>query len=426
MPSVCRIGTHLFEFVETIHALKGTLAGRGLRRALRRWYTEKKPGDLAYQLLKYRQRGGWTHRDVLRVAKPPSKELAQDYSRLFDLVIGKPMSAADLDDEKANRLVIGYEAAQGAMTINKPREVANLVRDYNLTREMVPVEALAHKEVWGALLRNLGKLTSVGVLKSLSNEVVDVAARFLDVEAIRKARLHPAVILNAYKIYAQGHGQRGRLSWQPAQEVMSALDQAFSLGFDALEPTGKRFYLGIDVSGSMSMGNCAGLEALTPADGAAAMAMAIARVEPRHAILGFASAQGQLHYGNWRDRGNTAMRDLGITARDSMPGVLAKILSQTMGATDCALPMLDAMERGLEVDCFIILTDNETWYGDIHPFQALQQYRRESGIDARLVVVGMIGTPFTIANPSDTGMLDVVGMDAAAPGIIQKFAAREL
>ena len=84
--------------------------------------------------------------------------------------------------------------------------------------------------------------------------------------------------------------------------------------------------------------------------------------------------------------------------------------------------MLDALERKLPVDCFVVLTDNETWCGAVHPAEALARYRRETGIAAKLVVVGMISNGFSIADPGDAGMLDVVGFDTAAPGVIADFA----
>jgi hypothetical protein len=87
-----------------------------------------------------------------------------------------------------------------------------------------------------------------------------------------------------------------------------------------------------------------------------------------------------------------------------------------MGPTDCALPMLYAAQRKLEVDVFVVYTDSETWFGEVHPFQALAQYRQKTGILAKLVAVGMVPNGFTIADPSDAGMLDVVGFDTAAPG----------
>ena len=92
------------------------------------------------------------------------------------------------------------------------------------------------------------------------------------------------------------------------------------------------------------------------------------------------------------------------------------------GGTDCALPMLYAQATEREVDTFVIYTDSETWAGDVHPAQALRDYRRASGIDARLVVVGMVSNGFSIADPTDPGMLDVVGFDTATPQLISDFA----
>jgi len=84
------------------------------------------------------------------------------------------------------------------------------------------------------------------------------------------------------------------------------------------------------------------------------------------------------------------------------------------------MPQLDAIKR--KVDAFVIYTDSETWAGGVHPAQALRDYRRASGIDARLVVVGMVANDFSIADPSDPGMLDVVGFDTATPQLISDFA----
>jgi 60 kDa SS-A/Ro ribonucleoprotein len=92
------------------------------------------------------------------------------------------------------------------------------------------------------------------------------------------------------------------------------------------------------------------------------------------------------------------------------------------GGTDCALPMLWALERGIPADAFVVYTDSETWAGTIHPAQALKAYRDQMGIAAKLIVVGMVSNGFTIADPNDAGMLDVVGFDTATPAVMSDFA----
>jgi len=98
------------------------------------------------------------------------------------------------------------------------------------------------------------------------------------------------------------------------------------------------------------------------------------------------------------------------------------VSSLPFGGTDCALPMLYALERRLPVDAFVVYTDNETWAGMIHPVQALRQYRERTGIAAKLVVVGLVSNGFSIADPNDAGMLDVVGFDTYSGS--QSSAAR--
>jgi 60 kDa SS-A/Ro ribonucleoprotein len=93
-----------------------------------------------------------------------------------------------------------------------------------------------------------------------------------------------------------------------------------------------------------------------------------------------------------------------------------------MGGTDCALPMIWAHDQRIDVDAFVVYTDNETWAGSVHPAQALRAYREARGIPAKLIVVGMTSTGFTIADPRDPGMLDVVGFDTATPQLIAEFA----
>ena len=112
---------------------------------------------------------------------------------------------------------------------------------------------------------------------------------------------------------------------------------------------------------------------------------------------------------------------LDIIPKMRLDTVLDRVDNLPFGGTDCALPMLYALKKGLKFDAFVIYTDSETWAGKIHPTKALQKYRNETGIPAKLIVVGMSGDPFTIADENDSGMMDVCGFDTSAPGVISDF-----
>jgi hypothetical protein len=80
-----------------------------------------------------------------------------------------------------------------------------------------------------------------------------------------------------------------------------------------------------------------------------------------------------------------------------------------------------------QIDVFVVYTDNETWFGKIHPTEALKRYRQEMNQpNAKLIVVGMQSNSFTIADPNDKGMLDVVGFDSAAPQVMSLFAEGQI
>ena len=119
---------------------------------------------------------------------------------------------------------------------------------------------------------------------------------------------------------------------------------------------------------------------------------------------------------------DTSTTVLSISPRQRLDDVVKTIEALPMAGTDCSLPMIWAKQHGIDVDTFCVYTDNETWAGSVHPAQALRAYRDARGIPAKLVVVGMTSNGFSIADPNDAGMLDVVGFDTSAPPVIADFA----
>jgi 60 kDa SS-A/Ro ribonucleoprotein len=425
LPAVCRTGTHLFLFAEAVTGFRGW--GRGLRRAVASWYTVQPIERLALQATKYQARAGWSHRDLLRLAHPVTDELAR--RALFDWIVNPDEIRAQDAARSAFPAVDAALRLRGASVA----EAVRLVREHRLVREVVPTELLGEAEMWEALLadmplhallRSLAKLTETDLVRPRSGAARFVADRLGDRASLRAARVHPLAVLLAAATYRRGQGLRGRLAWTPVMEVMEALDDAFHLAFDGVEPTGRRVLVALDVSGSMSTGAVAGVP-LTPREAAAAMALVTVRTEARHQVVAFAAGGNG---GGWLTRLRGAPAGVsGILPFEVRPGErLARVVERTaklpFGGTDCALPMLYALDRGLAADVFVVLTDSETWAGAVHPAEALERYRRETGIAAKLVVVGMVSNGFSIADPNDAGMLDVVGFDAAAPALIADFA----
>lgn len=415
LPRVARTGTHLFTFIGYVNQFRGW--GPALHRAITNWYANPAVSQVEYQTVKYQQREGWTHRDVLRKIKPRATGTRNQLFRYLT-----DHADADLSELP---LVRAYKAAQAATT---PKAWISIIEDNpSISWEMLPDAARTHPEVWAALvkgglpqtalLRQLPTLTRLGLLDPMSELTPLVTSQLTDAERLRKGRVHPINILVAMKTYEQGRNIRGGHTWTPSTPIIDALDAAFYNAYGAIEPANKRTMLALDVSGSMSAS--AGGLPVSCCEVTAALALTVANTEPANLIVGFtASSAGRR---TWR--GGTELSTLNISPRQRLTDATRETQKHNFGGTDCALPMVYATQNNLAIDTFVVLTDNETWAGDIHPFQALQDYRKHSGIEAKLVVVALTPVEFSIADPNDAGMLDVSGFDSNVPTLITDFSA---
>ena len=164
---------------------------------------------------------------------------------------------------------------------------------------------------------------------------------------------------------------------------------------------------------------------LTPRDASAALALVTAATEPQYEVVGFFAGKRRLEARarvglGWATDGLTPLRDLAAAAAGRRRARRCRTCRSAAPTARCRCCTRRRSER--EIDTFVIYTDSETWAGDIHPAQALRDYRQATGIEARLVVVGMVSNGFSIADPDDAGMLDVVGFDTATPQLISDFA----
>ena len=434
---VCRIGTHLFHFAEYVNAMRGW--GRGLRNAVGHWYTDRGVDDLALQAVKYQQRDGWSHGDLLRLAHPKAPSVQHD--AVFRWMLNGAGSSGEREikrkvrgeDRVAKYGAVGalpklVEAFEQAKRATIAGEIVKLIGEFDLPREAIPTQWLNEAVVWEALLermpmtamiRNLGKMTSLGLLAPFSEAKKLIVRKLRDETALKRARIHPLAVLVAQKIYAQGHGDKGALKWSPVTAIVDALDEAFYATFQNVEPSNKAALLALDVSGSMAQSMIAG-SCISAREASAAMALITAATEPECEIIAF-SAPGAGRYGGMHGGGEPGITRVNISPRMRLAEVIKVIEAIPMGGTDCAMPMVWATRNKLNVSAFITYTDSETWAGNIHPAQALRQYRDAFVSDAKTVVVGMTSNGFTLADPNDRGMLDVVGFDTSVPAVIANF-----
>lgn len=406
---IVRTATHVYQLAEFMKSMGGW--NRAKRRAIAKWFESKSTEQLAYQAVKYRQRNGWTLRDLMRTAHP--KGIDQNVG---NFILGKEAAYQ-------SGVIEGFQAMQMETSL---RGVINILDTFpSLPWETIPTQFLKDVEVWKklfangqlkgqALVRQITRLSRIGAFNDMVF-AAEVAKVLTDEDMIRQTRLHPIQYLLASITHREGQLDRQgygwysssrQKNWDTSATIADALDEGFHKAFKTVVPANKRTLIGLDVSGSMGQ-NALGID-LTCAQVGAAMAMVTARTEPYCMVRGFAND----------------FRDLGITPKMDFGTILHKTSNQNFGGTDCAQPMLWAAKNNLEVDTFIIVTDNETWIGRTHPHTALKNYRQKTGIPAKLIVAGVSATDFTIADPKDiSGQLDVAGFDSNTPAVMADFSA---
>lgn len=410
LPKVARIGTHLFQFISAIEAIKpkGTW-NAATKRGVAAWYTKRHTDRLAVQMLKYQSRDGWAHRDVLRLAHvKPQNELQSAMFRYAvkgadGLEKGTPVPQLLVDFETLKR---DPSKTNALRIISEQKDMSWEMIPTELHRDVDVMSALVDTMGMTALIRKLGQLTNIGVIAPLSKGAKTVIGKLADKEAIKAGRVHPITILNAFNQYKKGHGDKGSLTWTANQQILDALNDAFYDSFQYIESTGQNYLLGIDCSGSMWSSACQGASNISAAEAAAVMALSVAKRESNYWMGGF----------------NGVMSELKITPNMRLDQVLDVMKKFSWGTTDCSLPMEHALSHNMSnVNKFVVYTDNETYAGRRQPVQALAAYRQRFVKDAKLIVCGTSVTNFTIADPKDPGMLDIVGFDSAAPQLIQTF-----
>jgi len=442
---VCRTLSSLYSFAGAVSDLRGW--GRGLRRAFARWLTKTPVEKLAYQSWKYKNRDGWTAQDIMRKVHPVTDDMQR--AEIFTYM-AKPRKTGDwnplLTRSATADMNTSFYKKNGGVRKSFPAlaqiaaaeellhmegsssdtiaHAVNLITDHRLTHEAVPTNLRKSPLVWEALLndmpvtgmvRNLGAMTANGLLGPMTESQTKVVNALRNGEKIEKSKAHPMQFLIAARQYSMGRGMKGNLTWTPNQKVLDALDSAFYASFGNVPVTGGNVLVAVDVSGSMSgswCGNVMGIDGWFPIMAAGAMALVTLSVEPNSHLIGF----------------DSRVHEFRLSGKTRIDQVVKALASINGGATDTALPVQYARNKGLKVDAIVSYTDNETWagrggyYGNRtgHVTEEVQKYTDKYG-PFKFLNCGMTATGTSDVDHKNPNMFELVGMDANTPRIISEF-----
>jgi 60 kDa SS-A/Ro ribonucleoprotein len=411
LPKVCRTASTLFQFIAYLKGRRGW--SRGLRSAVARWYNSRSVDQIGYQMLKYQNRNGFTHKDALRLSHPEPVDDAHG-------VLYRYATHGDVRNSEAG---FPYPSLLVAKTLTAENmdvdTVAKTIRACNLPREAVPTQFLTDAKVWeallygedgkgmplGALVRNLGNLSKCGLLVPNSDAARYVAGEITNETRLRSARIHPIALLIALKVYGSGHGLRGSGTWAPVGKVLDALSVGFDMAVPNVEPTGKSLVIGLDCSGSMTS-EVLGVPGLSALLAGAAMALVNARCEPNARTVLF----------------DTEPQEIKIASDATLERFLHQIASHPLGGgTDLDVPAKWAASMQVNADAVVLYTDNETWAGSRHVDFGLEALRLQSGRQTKMICASATATGTSVGNSKDPNTLQICGFDASVPQVIADF-----
>jgi len=414
---VIRTGTDLFTFCENLEASWGSSA----QRMVSDWYNKKQDKALVYQLIKYRNRNGWRHEDVFSLSHPkPQNDFRE---QLYRWVVGKGPLPFIFGDATSFEAMAQLEAFNTAQKTTREEELIHAIGTGRLTWEMIPTEMMTPK-VWEvlipdmgltAMIRSLVKLTTNGVLTPTSKSTSLVLEKLANKEALKNARIHPVALLLALGQYRQGYNDR-RASWTPITSICNALEAAFYNAFAYLPTSGKKIWVCLDVSGSMTY-PCYG--SLNCREVSVAIALAIKASEPQAEIYTFSDSTKATQPLTWEECRIPKLTALELPDNPTLGQAVEATSRLRFGGTNCAIPMLHALERKEKVDAFLIVTDMEHWAGNITPMEALAAYT-DFHPQTIAVAAALTATTYSIFG-GEYNTLNVVGTDPQIPALITNF-----
>ena len=447
--------------------------GRAFKTTLNRSLLKKTPAQLAYQVTKYQKRGDWGFNDIIKCThlrtgtgenrKRNTKYLPSDYqappikpATAMDLVLRYSMYgmeemtklafAFNLNDDPICEYLCAVNCAKG-MTESDTDGLIHLIHKHRLVREHLPTWSMkscavqkalllgqeqfhdgslflgdpSHRAVkvvmpMTALLRNLSSLTSIGLFED--KEILSLVVKQLtDKDAVQKSRIHPVNVIIAWFVYRKGKGFKGKMTWTPQKEIVDALEQMAFLAFTNAPPTTKRYGVFIDGSGSMTEETT--FQGLSNADIAALLSLVIARSGQGHLFYVFSAKSTR--YSKAKDE--TGLYDVGhhIHANSTFQEVLDAVQLSNWGATDISNGIRYLEKSNKHVDAIVVITDNDINTGE-KPLVALNSYRKTIGNpNVKLITLAVQLNDLTIADPSDTGMLDMCGFDTNSYQVMHAF-----
>lgn len=390
---IVNTGSDLLYFMAYTRNL-GRGVGKGLRRAISRWYNGRDFDQIDYQLAKYTSRQGFHHRDVIRLAHPAPN--SDELSAVFKYLLrgGTPPSFSR------------FHHIERLSQVDNLNELMEIVIKHNLSWEMIPTnpwhkmpefwERMLDHLPWNAFLRHLRRYINYWIAEKGEYAGFDKAIERLDKVNKEKLHVHPGRILDAHIALVDLR----------IEKVTEALKGAFFRGFERVKPTDISIGIGTDTSGSMFYA------ALF--DKAIAINATLEKAIKNTETVFFKSNA-------YIPKLTMSISDLAFAGPFPINAHKLRRLGIKPGHTNAASVIEHFLEKGSRHDAIVIITDEETWLGK-HPSRVFEKYQKRVNPNAKLVVITLSPAGRPMTDPSKADQVTVVGWTPDIAKIVVNFA----
>lgn len=434
LPEICKTPSHLFLFhfycKQALH-LNGW--PRSHRKAIAAWYTENKQYredvvHLARHITKYGRRHGISQKKMIKSSHPKPPNVKFDFVfryvtrglRSTNVKFSTTDSKKDMSDDCE-----GFIRDYNAIKSEDVQEgfLIDIIKKWRLSWEHVPATFLRSVEVWRAILlntqmpvtamiRNLVRMTILGLLQPGSYEENVFCTRLENSSILEQANIHPFHVLTALSAYRKG-SQKSRegedIQWDVNERVVQALLEAI-LKIHPVPHSNKRLLVAIDTTSEMAKN--IGSSWVTIKMAAATLAFQIHCSSPRSKVVTFSTTTQDLCF-----QVNGSVLDIENALEE---------INQSTENNDVifSVPFAHARQNQDLYDGIILLTSEIDTDNAATIRESFLEYRQQRNTQAKCVVITYRQSKH-VGLEEDLNILDIEGADACAAKEIIEFISDE-
>jgi 60 kDa SS-A/Ro ribonucleoprotein len=328
-PRVIDNGKMLRNFVQIMRS--GATGRKSLgslpKRMVREWFEKRRPETIFKQSIGQSP----SFADVLKMVHPKPSDAEKE--ALYGYFIGR-----EIDADKLPGIVKNFERFKASESTDVPDVPFQMLTALPISSK--EWTEIARNAPWQMTRMNLNTFQRHGVFAS--GEMVGIIAdRLRDREAIKRAKVFPYQLLNAFTAASK--------NTEIPRAITEALQDAMEIATENVPEIDGKVYVFPDISGSMQSPATGYRKGATSTvrclDIAALVAAAILRKNPTAEVIPFSDNVVEAR----------------LNPRDSVMTNANKLASLPSGGTNCSAPLRRLNQYGSNADLLIYVSDNESW-----------------------------------------------------------------